>query len=202
MTFRFNDRLYSMMTGELFSSRPSVSIRPAWVLPVGYSEARNRIPRKFSRPGVQPAGGNDATGILEVALLRRPWSALNFGWGPLVLTMLVRSAATHPIGPGCDGRRAASTGDASPLNNEWRHRSKFRMLHFKEASCRLTLDNQGAKTAIQHTTPTSSSVIGSRGGGGGTGCKPKDLTASTTCCAASLREMDPSVVCDLISAKV
>ena len=46
MTFSLSDRLYSMMTGQLFSSMPRESIRPPWVLPVGYSEARKRTPRK------------------------------------------------------------------------------------------------------------------------------------------------------------
>ncbi len=49
MTFSFIDRLYSMITGELFSSIPSESMRPPWVLPVEYSDARNRTPRNASR---------------------------------------------------------------------------------------------------------------------------------------------------------
>ena len=33
MTFSLSDRLYSMMTGLLFSSMPSESMRPPWTLP-------------------------------------------------------------------------------------------------------------------------------------------------------------------------
>lgn len=49
MTFSFMARLYSMMTGLKFSSIPRESIRPPWVLPVAYSEARNVTPRNVSR---------------------------------------------------------------------------------------------------------------------------------------------------------
>lgn len=49
ITFSLSERLYSMITGELFSSIPSVSIRPPCVFPVEYSDARNRTPRNTSR---------------------------------------------------------------------------------------------------------------------------------------------------------
>jgi hypothetical protein len=49
MTFSPTERLYSRMTGQLFSSRPSESIRPACVLPVEYSVARKRMPSRVSR---------------------------------------------------------------------------------------------------------------------------------------------------------
>ncbi len=49
MTFSFTDRLYSMITGEIFSSMPNVSILPACFLPVLYSEAKKRIPKNVSR---------------------------------------------------------------------------------------------------------------------------------------------------------
>src|SRR5580704_2035276 len=41
MTFSFSARLYSMITGQLLSSRPRVSIRPPCVFPVTYSVAKN-----------------------------------------------------------------------------------------------------------------------------------------------------------------
>ncbi|MGW1789965.1 hypothetical protein ACWCOY_36040 [Streptomyces tubercidicus] len=40
----------SITTGLPFSSRPSVSIRPRCHGPVGYSDARNRMPSICSRP--------------------------------------------------------------------------------------------------------------------------------------------------------
>jgi hypothetical protein len=49
MTFSFSARLYSMITGQLLSSRPSVSMRPPCALPVTYSVATNRTPRNDSR---------------------------------------------------------------------------------------------------------------------------------------------------------
>src|SRR3569623_1167143 len=49
MTFSFNERLYSMMTVQLFSSMPCESIRPPWVFPVTYSDARKRMPKKASK---------------------------------------------------------------------------------------------------------------------------------------------------------
>src|SRR5579862_4711804 len=49
MTFSFNARLYSMMTGQLLSSSPRVSMRPPCAFPVTYSVARNRTPRNDSR---------------------------------------------------------------------------------------------------------------------------------------------------------
>ncbi|MDT4876382.1 hypothetical protein FQZ97_1118170 [compost metagenome] len=49
MTFSPTERLYSMMTGQWFSSSPNESMRPPCVLPVEYSDARKRIPRKVCR---------------------------------------------------------------------------------------------------------------------------------------------------------
>ena len=49
MTFSLIDRLYSMITGELFSSMPSVSMRPPCALPVECSLASSRTPRNASR---------------------------------------------------------------------------------------------------------------------------------------------------------
>ena len=49
MTFSFSARLYSMITGQLLSSRPSVSMRPPCTFPVTYSVDRNRTPRNDSR---------------------------------------------------------------------------------------------------------------------------------------------------------
>ncbi len=49
MTVSFSARLYSRITGQPSSSSPSVSMRPACVLPVEYSDARNRTPSNSSR---------------------------------------------------------------------------------------------------------------------------------------------------------
>ena len=49
MTFSFNARLYSMMTGEPSSSIPRVSIRPPCFLPVEYSEAHH----PYAQEGIQ-----------------------------------------------------------------------------------------------------------------------------------------------------
>ena len=49
MMFSLMARLYSMMTGNPFSSMPRVSMRPACVFPVEYSLSRNVIPRIDSR---------------------------------------------------------------------------------------------------------------------------------------------------------
>lgn len=43
------DRLYSIITGELFSSISNVSILPAWRLPLLYSEPKKRTPKNVSK---------------------------------------------------------------------------------------------------------------------------------------------------------